>query len=573
MNTGEGDSQTGSAVVCLLLELLARLYPWPVDPSDELRGALSTVRPEVTPATVVRAGYGAGLVVGGVAAVFALAVVGPPAILPSVLLGLAVVHIVHTGPLVARRVRRTAALGEAPALVSRAVLRMRLSPTPERAAAFAASSGEGVLAASLDRHVRQAAHTGRSGLEQFGEAWADLFPPLRRALVLVTAAGRAPADHRDRVLDRALGTVLGGIRRRTREFATEVRGPATALYAFGVLLPTALVAMLPAGAAAGVVVTPVTVVFTYNLLLPVVLVVAGAWLLSRRPVAFPPPDVSDHPDADPGDGALVAGPLVGVTAWLVTARQFPGWAPPVATVGLGCGVTLWLRYRPVVGLYDEIRAGERELGDALALTGRRVARGQSVETAIAETTDELDGPMGEAFRECARRQRQLQVGVREAFLGPHGALERLPSPRIRGSVALLALAAREGRPAGEALLSLADHVEKLRRVRQTAHHDLAYVCRTLSSTATLFGPLVAGATVALADGIAAGAFGDGRVSLDWLGAPVGVYVLVLAVVLTVLSTALRRGLDRPLLACRVGRALTVGTVTYLCAYLLVGVVT
>jgi hypothetical protein len=574
MSAGRGDATpTGDAtVVCALLVALARLYPWSVDPSDELCNALSAVRLGVAPATVVRAGYGAGLVTGTVAAVLALAAVGPPGVLPAALLGLVVVHIIQTGPLVTLRVRRTAALGDAPALVSRAVLRMRLSPTPERAAAFAATSGEGLLAASLERHVRQAERTGRSGLEQFGEAWAELFPPLRRALALVTAAGQAPADHRDRVLDRALGTVLEGVRRRTREFATEVRGPATALYAFGVLLPTALVAMLPAGAAAGVVVTPVTVVFAYNLLLPVVLVAGGTWLLSRRPVAFPPPDLRDHPDADTGDGTLVAGPLVGVTAWLVTARQFPGWAPPVAAVGLGCGVALWLRYRPVVGVYDEIRAGERELGDALALAGRRVARGQSVETAIAETTDELEGPMGDAFRECARRQRQLQVGVREAFLGPHGALERLPSPRIRGSVAVLALAAREGRPAGEALLSLADHVEKLRRVRQTAHHDLAYVCRTLSSTAMLFGPLVAGATVALADGIATGAFGDGRVSLDWLGAPVGVYVLVLAVVLTVLSTALRRGLDRPLLACRVGRALTVGTVTYLCAYLLVGVV-
>ncbi|ERH09812.1 MAG: bacterial type II secretion system protein F domain protein [halophilic archaeon J07HX64] len=574
MNTGRDDvAPTGDTTVArALFVALARLYPWSVDPSDELRDALRTVPLRVTPPTVVRAGYGAGLVVGSVTAVLALATVGPPGMLPAVALGLVVAHIVHTVPLVALRVRRTAALGDAPALVSRAVLRMRLSPAPERAAAFAAASGEGVLAASLERHVRQAEHTGRSGLERFGEAWADLFPPLGRALALVTAAGQAPADHRDRVLDRALGTVLEGIRRRTREFATEVRGPATALYAFGVLLPTALVAMLPAGAAAGVVVTPVTVVFAYNLLLPVVLVAASAWLVSRRPVAFPPPDLSDHPGADTADGALIAGPLVGVAAWLVTARQFPAWAPPIAAVGLGCGVALWLRYRPVVGVYDEIRAGERELGDALALTGRRVARGQSVETAIAETTDELEGPIGEAFRECARRQRQLQVGVREAFLGPHGALERLPSPRIRGSVALLALAAREGRPAGEALLSLADHVEKLRRVQQTAHHDMAYVCRTLSSTAVLFGPLVAGATVALADGIAAGAFGNGRVSLDWLGAPVGVYVLVLAVVLTTLSTALRRGLDRPLLAHRVGRALTVGTVTYLCAYLLVGVV-
>lgn len=563
---------TARTVLRLLVEALARLYPWPVETSQELREALSVLESTVAPEMVVRAGYGVGLLVGSLAATLSLLVIGPLAVLPGAVLGLAAVHVVHTGPLVAARVRRTTALGDAPALVSRAVLRMRLSPTPERAAAFAAASGEGLLAESLAVHVRQARHTGRSGLTAFGEAWGDLFPPLSRALTLVTAAGSAPANHRERVLDRALRTVLDGTRERMRKFAAEIRGPTTALYAFGVLLPTALVALLPAGAAAGVAVAPVTVVFAYNLLLPVVLVGVSGWLLSRRPVAFPPADLDEHPDVTTGDGAAVTGLVVGAAAWVATTSPLPPWGPPVAAVGLGSGVALWLRYRPVVGVYSEIRAAERELGDALSLAGRRVADGQAVETAIAETAAELEGPMGEAFEACTRRQRQLQVGVHEAFLGRHGALDRVPSPRVRGSIALLALAAREGRPAGDALLSLADHVGELRRVQREADHDLAYVCRTLSTTAMLFGPLVAGATVALADGMAGEAFGDGNVSLGWLGAPVGVYVLVLAVVLTALSTGLRRGLDGPLLGYRIGRALACGTVAYLCAYLLVGVV-
>ena len=564
--------QETSDTVGRTLGVLARLYPWAVGPSDELREAVSTLASDVAPETVVRAGYGAGLLAGMVAATLMLVMVGPLATVPGAVLGLAVVHVVHSAPLVVARVRQTAALGDGPALISRLVLRMRLSSTPERAAAFAAASGEGLLAERLAVHVRRAEHTGRSGLERFGEAWAEPFPPLARAVALVGAAGSAPADDRERVLDRALVTVLDGTRERMREFAADIRGPTTALYAFGVLLPTALVALLPGGAAAGVAIAPVTVVVIYNLLLPAMLVAASAWLLSRRPVAFPPPDLADHPDADTGDGAVVAGFLVAVTAWVGTAPTFPGWAPPVSAVGLGCGVALWLRYRPLVGVYSEIHAAERELGDALALAGRRVATGQAVETAVAETGDELDGPIGDAFQGCSRRQRQLQVGVREALLGPHGALDRLPSPRIRTSVALLALAADEGRQAGEALLSLSDHVEKLRRVRREANHNLAHVCRTLSSTAMLFGPLVAGATVALADGMAGEAFGGGEVSLGWLGAPVGVYVLVLAVVLTALATALRRGLDGPLVGYRVGRALGCATVTYLCSYLLVGVV-
>lgn len=557
-----------------LLQLLARLYPWPVEVSDGLRRSLRALEWEVDAETVVSAGYGAGLVVGAVVTVAALVVPGGSLFvaLLGVGFGLGTVHGVHSLPGLWATARQTRALGAAPDLVSRAVLSMRLSPTPERAAVFAAESGDGPLAASLWRHVWRAKHVGGTGLASFGEQWSESLPSLDRALSLVSAAGRAPANERERVLDRALSTVLDGTREQMRSFAANIRGPTTALYAFGVLLPTALVALVPAAGAAGVAVTPLSVVLCYNLGLPGVLVVASAWLLARRPVAFPPPDVADHPEAEASRWAVPAGCVAGIGAALAAAALLPAWGPPVAAVGIGSGLTLWLRYRPVVAVYGRIREAEQGLSDALSLAGRRIADGQSVENAIAETAAELDGPMGATLAAGARRQRTLQVSVREAFLGRHGALETLPSPRIRGSVSLLAVAASEGRPAGEAILALADHVENLQRIEQEARHELAYVCRTLASTATLFGPLVAGATVALASGMSQDAFPGNTQSLGWLGGPVGVYVLVLAVVLTVLSTGLTRGIDRPLVGHRVGRALVGATTAYLSVYLLVGTI-
>jgi hypothetical protein len=89
----------------------------------------------------------------------------------------------------------------------------------------------------------------------------------------------------------------------------------------------------------------------------------------------------------------------------------------------------------------------------------------------------------------------------------------------------------------------------------------------------LFAPMVAGATVALADGIDSAEFlaASGR-SLGWLGGPVGLYILVLAAILTALSTGITRGLDRALVGYRAGRALICATVTYCSSYVLVGAV-
>lgn len=564
---------TGREEFTPALRGLARLYPWDVTASEKLRRALRFLGIDAGPDIVVRAGYGLGTVVAaatlGVTVLFGF---GPLGLVVSAALGLLSVHAVHEAPCLLALARRTRALGRTPDLVARAVLRMRIEPSPERAAVFAAESGEGSLAESLRAHVRRGRATGENALVEFGAEWAEWYPELERAFGLVAAASSMDRLDRDRTLDRALDGVLDGTRTRMREFAASVGRPVTALYAFGVLLPTALVALLPAAGAAGVGVTTATVVVVYDLALPVAVVTAGVWLVVRRPVAFPPPDVDrTHPEV-PDRRWTAAGPgiLAAGSGWVVARRMLPEWAGPVAALGLGVGCSLWLYYRPVVAVYDHVREVESGLTDALSLVGRRVANGVAVETALAAAAADLDGAMGTVLDRAVTRQRQLNVGVRDAFLGPHGALADVPSPRVRGSVTLLGLAAREGSPVGPALLALSDHAGELRRVERESRQDLAKVCGTLRNTGSLFGPMVAGATVAMADGIATGpALAGGGETLPGLGPAVAGYALAFAVALPALATSLSRGFDGPLVGYQVGRSLCLATPVYLGSYLIV----
>lgn len=557
---------------------LAACYPWDGEASTDLRLALDVLGRPVRPSVVVEAGYVAGAVVGFLIGLCALVVPGSfrlVVVLCAVSAALLTTHVVHVTPKLWATARRTSALGAAPDLVARTVLSMRLTPTPERAADFAASTGDGLLTESLADHVRKHRHTGEPGLVAFGEAWSDLFPSLRRSVSLITAAGSAADRDRERLLGRALTVVLEGTREQMEAFAATVRTPVTALYAFGVLLPTALVALLPAAGAVDIAVTPLTVVAVYDILLPTTLLGTAVWLLARRPVAFPPPGVTTDQDgvADRRWLAVAAGVLCGVGGAVGVSLVTPIWGPPVAGAGAGTGVALWLYYQPVVSQYERIRRIEASLPDALTLIGRRVANGRAVETALEQAGAELDDELGSVLLAGARRHRQLQIGVEEAFLGPDGVLADVPSKRVRGSVALLALAAKEGRPAGSALLALGDHIADLRAIEGKSRRSLAHVRQTLQTTGTLFGPIVAGATVALAGGIGGEELlAEQTGSLAWLGGPVGIYALLLAAVLTALATGLTRGLDRALLGYRIGRALAAATASYLCSYLLVGAV-
>lgn len=479
--------------------------------------------------------------------------------------GLGTVVAIRACILAVANLRESRALGTAPTLVGRAVLRTRVAPTAEGAATFAAKT-DGLLGDRLAERIRRARGTPRSGLGTFAEAWRGTFPALYRAVTMLEAAADAPDGERDRALDRAMETVIDGAEARAAEAADALQGPATAVYAFGVLLPLALVAVLPAAGAAGVDAALPTVVVVYDVVLPAGLCCAAGWLLAARPVAFPPVSVSrTHPEVPTRRWPpFAAGAVVAVGGWVVAGAVLPPWTRPFAAGGFGIGTILICWFRPIVSIRQRASRFDEALPDALYLVGRRVADGVAVERAIAEAAGDLDGVVGETFTAAERRGRHLRVGVETAF---EGAIDDIPSKRGESAARLLGLAAREGPPAGRALVETADHLDALQRVEAEARRDLGRVTATLGNTAAFFGPLVGGATVALADSIDAGAAIDGSApDAAALGPAIGVYVLLTAVVLTALATGLSRGLDRATVGYRVGIALLLATTTYLVGF-------
>jgi hypothetical protein len=372
--------------------------------------------------------------------------------------------------------------------------------------------------------------------------------------------------------------VREGTRDRMAAFVATIRSPATGVYAVGVFLPLALVGVLPAARVAGIRVPVGSLALVYDVLLPLGLGVATVWLLTRRPVTFPPPRVGhDHPDVrDRRWLGVAVGVAGGLAAAWVAGRVVDPWVRPVAGVGVAVGVALVVGYGPVRRVRQRVRAVEDGLPDALYLVGRRVMAGEAVESAVAAAGSELPGPTGSTFATAAGVQRRLRVGLRDAFLGEYGALADLPSSRVRSAAARRALAAREGRPAGGAIVAMADQLDELARMEREARRELSTVTETLGHTAALFAPLVGGTTVALAarmarHGSATAATGD-PFAAGALGQVVGAYVLLEAGLLTTLATGLEQGLERSLVGYRVGVALLAATATYLAAVAVAGAV-
>ncbi|WP_049925485.1 hypothetical protein [Halopiger goleimassiliensis] len=551
---------------------LAGLYPYEVEASRELVDSVQFVDAPYDAETVVRAGYGAGLI--GALVPLPLIWLDVPLVFIAVLVitaSLASIHAVHSWPHLQAAFRRTEALGDTPNLIGRAVLRMQIQPSLENAIRFAAETGEGPLSRSLGAHFNRAKGTPHAGLLSFAEEWSEYFPALRRSSTLLATAQDAPEGERARTLDRALSAILDGTRNQMAEFTSAIRAPTTMLFAFGILLPMALIAVVPIIPVTGVTLNIWMFVLLYNIVLPGVLIAASLWLLVRRPVAFPPPKIDrNHPEL-PDRLWLRAGwgVLAGAIVYVVVKLYGPAYLAEVTAFGTGVGAALLAIYSPILELRHYVRDVEENLTDALYIVGRQVAEGESVESAIDLAAERVPNETGEVFEHAAGVQKRLHTSVEEAFLGTYGALRNIPSQRARSMAALLAIAGEEGKPAGRAIVSMADHLEELEDVEAETKRALVRVTSTLDNTAAYFGPMVGGATVAMADMMSTENFEtlEGfeeatTLSTDHLGIVVAIYLIMLVCILIPLSYALRHGMDRTLFGYHVGRGLVSAMVLF-----------
>ncbi len=463
--------------------------------------------------------------------------------------------------------RRSQAVGSGPVLIAFAIVHLRLSPALEEAIDFAADAVGGPLGASLDRH-RRAEPTGRLALERFGADWADQDPSLERAASLLGAAVEAPAEDRPESLEKALDAVLEGSRARVARFGAEIQGPATGIYAFGVMLPLALVGMLPVVATTGNGVSILLLAAVYDVLIPTGLLLASLWLATRRPAIVGQsfdPAVLAHSDGVARSAAL--GLLTATATAVLAPLVFPRWSIPIAAPGVGVGVALLSFLAPITERQAHLEALEAGLPDALSIAGRTIAEGSPVERTVASVGNQLTGPTGNLFQRAARRRDRLGTTVRGAFFGRTGVLAEVASTRADTAMELLVAAGRHGFPAGPTLRTVGGYLDALQQVERTARRELAQTTSTLRQTAMVFAPSIAGATVAMATGMDTVDATGQAIDVSVLGIVVGVYILLLGIILPTLAVVLERGFDPVRIGYRCGVALLVGALLYPFAFL------
>ncbi|MCQ1535008.1 hypothetical protein FTO70_04750 [Methanosarcina sp. KYL-1] len=494
---------------------------------------------------------------------------------------------------------KIASLGDIPEVLSYIIMSMKLVPNLEHAVLFAARNSERPLAKDLKKLTWDLNLRLYSGMDDallsFADLWGRNSEYFKRSLHLIKSSTAEP-DEAQRVitLNRALDISLEGTESLMDSFAAKLKTPSYVLYSIFILIPLALVALLPAVTVVGIRPRITDLVLLYDLVFPALAAIYAEYILLQRPLAFIPQQIPDsHPElsgvrqkkqiafllsvltfallAPSGYLLLLAGNPKGIIATEALGGLLPPTLPPVLGLTAGVSIYLYMSSAPYKRIRDRIKEMEREFADSLFVLGRRISEGKAPEEAFAHTARTLEGSkIGEAFENISMNLLGMRTTLKAAIFDEEfGAFRHVYSERIKNTMLLFTESVHKNHEAaGAAVIKLADHLKELAGVEERIRRSLYEVTSTMRSTAAIFAPLIAGITLALSEVITkilsqvSGRMS--RVPADLTSVPfevgpdafvqsippdlfmlaIGIYVLLVSAVLTRFAGAVEYGGDR-----------------------------
>ncbi|RPI94552.1 MAG: hypothetical protein EHM39_12215, partial [Chloroflexi bacterium] len=413
---------------------------------------------------------------------------------------------------------RVHSLGDVPEVVSYIVMSMKLNPNMERALAFTVKNSRRQLARDVRKLMWDMQIRAYDSLDEALAAFADQCGAygdhFKRAMFVVKSSTcERDEAMRTIALNRALDIVLNGTKTLMSGFMATLHAPTLILYSIFVMVPLALVAMLPAAAVVGLRINAIQLFLLYDLLFPLVTLLYAHSILMRRPAAFAPPDIPDDhrlrqavPDRAWAVIAIAAGGGICALGLALPQGVLPFQEADFIIWGIAGAIAIYCYCTclPYKKARDVITAMESEFADSLFVLGRRMSEGRPPEEGFAYTARMVSGTaIGKAYARAAFNISCLRTTLRDAVLDPgFGAFADVYSDRIRATISMLIeTSAMSGEVAGGSIIRIADHLKELQGIEEEIKKMLFTMTSMLKMTCVVFAPFIAGITLALSGAV------------------------------------------------------------------------
>lgn len=427
-------------------------------------------------------------------------------------------------------------LGDIPEVLSYLVMYLKLVPNLEKSVSFAAKESSTSLVNDLrkmlwDMQIR-VYHGIDDALTQFANQWGSWSDHFKRSLHLIRSSVHETLEaQREITLNKALDVSLEGTREQMQKFASKLHQPTLIIYSIGIMIPLAVIAMLPAAGLIGLQITIFQMFFLYDIILPLILFLYMRKILLMRPATFNPPHIPhDHPEIISinkqkqmmisiilGASISLLGcssllfPLIShhplgnsVSASFSFLSMINEWVPLTLLIiwGFAIGVSYYTHmvYHPYKKIRDQIKQMEKEFSDSLYIMGKRIGEEKSPEESFLYTAQTMEGSaIANIFFKTGYNLTAMHTTIYQAlFSAEYGSLKHVYSTRITSIMRLFVEGIKKSQKSVSiSLVKLADHLKELQKVELNIKETLNTLTSTLRSTATVFAPMIAGVTLSI----------------------------------------------------------------------------
>ncbi len=482
-------------------------------------------------------------------------------------------------PMLKAESEKKQALGELPEVMSYLIMSLRINPNLENAVEFSYNHSSGILEKKLKRimsKVRTGQENAEEGLvnlsEEFGK-WDEFKRSIR--LVIASTLERSE-ERRQETLDKASDVLLGGLTARTEKEARALNTPVMVVFTFGVILPLIFVAIIPFMSLMGIQMGAVAVGVLYTIALPIFLFIMIKFIASNRPITMRAPKVPNEKKK----GLLVLISLgVGVlfTLPILAGKEALGsmeYIPVLWGFGAASGSLFLMSSLNVRKIRKSVKEMENSFSETLHQLGVILSEGKPLEDAIRSCDSEF-------LKRAAMNIQGLNTDLRSAFFDKEfGSLKEVYSDTVRGILDIIVSISDKGsNTMAKVSFRMSDHMNNLKKSEAEIERALGGVVSSMKIIAMVVAPLVGGMissmsvvlgnTLAESEGAAVG-FSESSATIDpsLITLIIGIYAMESAAILVMFGAELIHGNDKIMKRYSMGLALPIAIFVFtICGFI------
>jgi hypothetical protein len=411
------------------------------------------------------------------------------------------------------------------------VVSLRITPNLENALLFAAVNIKGPVGKDLkkiawDLSIRKFTSADEA-LETFANKWRQENEEFSEAIDIIRTSMLRPEAQRYKMFEEAINLILERNSERMKKYTAELSMPVTIINYMGVTLPVLTVILFPILTIfMSQTIKPSLLVFTYNILLPVIVVWLMDQTMKSRPYSFGGIDVSIHPEAHKiGTYRLKIGKKEITIPLFIVSGLFGGFVSAIGIilvalsreqisfdkiaggllilwgVALSIIVYSFFSYVKNIKIRDTIRATEGEFTTALYELGLVLSAGYSVESGIEKLIGKIKNlKISDLFVRAIDNIKRFGLTFEKAIFDKElGVIKYYPSQLIKNILKIFVESMQKGaRGTSLAIISISNYLKSVRKVEEYLREILSETTSEMRFMMHLLVPVACGVVVGLA---------------------------------------------------------------------------